>query len=161
MYDLKRIGAIKDYMLKNKQTLSAAESVTSGHLQAALSLADGASDFFQGGITVYNLGQKTRHLDVDPIMALSCNCVSPETARQMTCHVTALFISNWGISITGYAAPVPELEIKDLFAFYAISFEGKIKAEGKLTSAKTNILDVQVGYTNAMLEAFANVLNKA
>lgn len=69
LYNMSAINSIRDYVLENKQTLAVAESVTSGHLQAAISVAENASSFFQGGITAYNLGQKCRHLNIEPLHA--------------------------------------------------------------------------------------------
>lgn len=74
---------IKTYMLAHTETLAVAESVTSGCLQAALSLAEDATRFFQGGITAYNLGRKARHLKIDPIHAQEANCVSEKVAIEM------------------------------------------------------------------------------
>jgi nicotinamide-nucleotide amidase len=54
MYSTHVISAISEYMISNPQTLAVAESVTSRHLQAALSVALDASKFFHGGITTYN-----------------------------------------------------------------------------------------------------------
>ncbi len=51
MYNTYGYSAIRDYMVRNHYTLAAAESVSSGHLQAALFLAREATLFFQGGIT--------------------------------------------------------------------------------------------------------------
>ena len=64
--DLEYIGKI---LKKKKETLAIAESVTAGVLQFALASITDASQFFQGGITAYNLGQKCRHLLVEPIHA--------------------------------------------------------------------------------------------
>jgi PncC family amidohydrolase len=153
MYDLKIISAIKDYLVKNNHTLSVAESVTAGHLQAALSLADGATDFFQGGITTYNLGQKSRHLGVDPIYGLKCNCVSEITSRQMALGSLSLFTSNWAIAITGYAAPVSELGIDELFAHYAIAFDGSIVLSKKIVTEEKGVRQVQLFYTDSVLKA--------
>ena len=46
-------------------TLAVAESLTCGHLQAAIGAISGASEFFRGGLTAYTLAQKVRHLGVD------------------------------------------------------------------------------------------------
>ncbi len=120
------INYIHDHCLANKLTMAVAESVTSGRLQLLLSRATGAAQFFQGGITTYNTGQKTKHLRVEPIHALACNAVSQEIAVQMALGVCSLFNCNVGISVTGYAAPVPELDIHELFAFFAIACRGQI-----------------------------------
>jgi nicotinamide-nucleotide amidase len=160
MYNTKEISSIKDYMLQHKESLAVAESVTSGHLQAALSLADGATQFFQGGITAYNIGQKSRHLKVDPIHAIESNCVSSRMAEEMALHVAELFSSHWSIAITGYAVPVPELKIDDRFAFYAIGYQGKIVAAEKIVAPAMDIYEVQVYFTNQVLQKFSHFLKK-
>jgi nicotinamide-nucleotide amidase len=151
-YNTEQIGGIRNYMIGNSQTLCVAESVTAGHLQAALSLAEEASRFFQGGITVYNIGQKARHLRVNPIDALSCNSVSPTVAEEMALNALSFFSSDWSIAITGYAAPVPELGIKDLFAFYAIAFRNKVVLSEKIDSDHKGAFEVQRYFSEAVLE---------
>jgi len=81
-------------MIENKQTLAVAESETAGCLQTAFSLSEGDTGNFQGGITAYNLGQKCRHLNIEPIHALSCNCVSEMVSQQMAINVSKLFVSD-------------------------------------------------------------------
>ena len=152
MYSKKVVNEIRKLLLKRRQTLSVGESVTSGHLQAALSLADKAMEFFQGGITAYNIGQKSRHLSIDPIHAVTCNCVSEITAEQMALGVCRLFSSDWGISITGYAAVVPELNVKKLFAFSAVAFRGEIVASTKFTIPNQSQLEAQVLYAQEALK---------
>ena len=49
-------------MLVHDKTLAVAESLTCGHLQALVGSVSGASDFFCGGVTAYNIDQKVRHL---------------------------------------------------------------------------------------------------
>ena len=50
----KSLDQIRRSMPRHRATLAEAESVTAGNLQAAFSLADGATDFFSGGITTHN-----------------------------------------------------------------------------------------------------------
>ena len=152
MYSIEAISAIKNFMISHNQTLAVAESVTSGHLQAALSLAAEASNFFHGGITAYNLGQKARHLHVNPIHANACNSVSEYVADEMASNVLTLFSSDWAIAITGYASPVPDLGINGLFAFYSIAHHSEIVRRGKLESENTGTLQVQVYFTNQVLQ---------
>ena len=71
MYPFDEINIITERMISCHQTVAVAESVTSGHLQAALSLGQNARQFYQGGLTAYNLGQKSRHLLVEPIHAFA------------------------------------------------------------------------------------------
>jgi nicotinamide-nucleotide amidase len=132
------LTAIRKVLIQNKQSLAVAESVTAGQLQTAFSFAEKAMEFFQGGITTYNIGQKARHLHVDPIHAATCNCVSEKVAAEMAINVCSMFSSDWGIAITGYASVVPEEQIFELFAYYAISFKGKPVAKGILKPGETS-----------------------
>jgi PncC family amidohydrolase len=145
------IDELKDALVQRKQTLAVAESVTSGVLQAVISAATEASSFYQGGITTYNIGQKVLHLGVEPIHAEQCNCVSQQTASQMALGVAQLFRSDWGIGITGYASPVPESENK-LFAYCAITFQGKVVLEEKLTPTASEFFPVQLEYAIKVVE---------
>jgi PncC family amidohydrolase len=158
IYDQNVIAAIREYLLRYRQTLAVAESVTSGHLQAALSLADGARNFFHGGITAYNLGQKARHLKVDPILAETCNSVSERTCEEMALHCLDLFSCDWSIAVTGYAAPVPELNVHDLYCFCSVAFRGNIVQTLKIESAQKDIFQAQVEYADRVLKAFLSQL---
>ena len=86
-FDEKKLVSLGKKLLKRKQTIAVAESVTSGLLQFALSCIPDAARFFQGGITAYNIAQKFKHLRVEPLHALSVNCVSPKVAKEMALHV--------------------------------------------------------------------------
>lgn len=145
--DLEYIGKT---LKKKKETIAAAESVTSGVLQFALSAIPDASQFFQGGLTVYNLGQKYKHLLVEPIHAQMVNCVSQRVATEMAIGISQLFASDWGIGITGYASPVPESGNK-LFAYYSIVYKKKVKGYGKIIPGKTTPAEIQVHYVNEII----------
>ncbi len=151
LYNENVVNEIKDILTQKSQSIAVAESVTAGHLQAALSAAVEASRFFQGGITAYNLGQKCRHLQVDPILAESCDCVDEAVARTMALEVCSLFNSPYGLAITGYAAKMPEKGLNDLFAWYAVAFRGEVVLCEKISTAKERV-DAQVDYTNQVLQ---------
>lgn len=157
LYDRKALEFIGPGLITRKQTLAVAESVTSGFLQAAISTIPDASRFYQGGITVYNVAQKYRHLAVEPIHALGVNCVSEQVAREMALHVCDLFKSDWGLSVTGYSSPVPESG-QALFAYYAISFQNKILEEGKIDPAGKESVEAQLHYVNKMVRSLARLL---
>ena len=158
MYHREEIDRIRDYMLDRGQTLAVAESVTSGHLQAAISLASEASNFFHGGITVYNLGQKARHLHINPIHATSCNSVSQLIADEMALNAVALFSSDWAIGITGYAYKVPKMGINDLFAYYAIAFRNQVMKHGQVSCDHEDPYQVQVSFANQVLVILSSTL---
>ena len=147
-YQLKKIHAS---LVKRKETIAVAESVTSGLLQAAFSQSEEASAFYHGGITVYNLGQKYKHLKVEPIYAENCFCVSQKVSNEMAINVCDLFSSHWGIGITGFCTPVPESENK-LFAYLSIAYQKKIIFKQKIVPEVTDPFAVQLFYTQTTLD---------
>lgn len=157
LYDNNVLEAIGPLLIAKKQTLSIAESVTSGFLQAAISAIPDASQFYQGGITAYNIAQKYRHLMVEPIHALATNCVSEQVSREMALHVCNKFHSDWGLAITGYASPVPESG-HELFAYYAISFQQTIMDKGKIVPPGKDSVEAQLFYVNEMLRRWLSWL---
>ena len=157
LFDEKKLGKIHNVLVKKGETIAVAESVTTGLLQLALAQAEKANEFFQGGITTYNLGQKFRHLKVEPIHAEATNCVSEKVSEEMAIHVCDLFSSHWGIAVTGYATGVPESGNK-IFAFFSISHRGKIIAKGKMSPAKKEGFDAQFYYVTTIIDRFVKLL---
>lgn len=159
MIDIDIVNNIRELLMEKGETVAVAESVTSGHLQVVFSLAEQASSFYQGGITTYNIGQKARHLLIDPIHGQQTNCVSERIAEQMASHVCYLFAADWGLGITGFATKVPEQGIETLYAYYAISHKGKIVAHGKFTAGEEgDPVAVRYYFTNQLLSQFVNVI---
>ncbi len=158
MYDEKVIDDIKNFLIDRRQTIAVAESLTSGHLQVALGSAENASKFFQGGITAYNLGQKARHLKIEPIHAESCNCVSEKVASEMAINAIRLFSTDWSIGITGYAAPVPECSVEIPFAYYAICFREKLLRINKIESDNDDPMQVQIIFVDAVLQDLLDLI---
>jgi nicotinamide-nucleotide amidase len=182
MYPFDEIKRIKDRLIARGQTVAVAESVTSGHLQAALSLAENARQFYQGGLTAYNLGQKSRHLSIEPIHALACDCVSERIAAQMALEAARLFSADFGLSVTGYASEVPERNIGRPFAFFSICGDGRTLTTRRVVAPDAGTMErssgavrsglalpgapaetvmalrVQLWFTLQLLEAFAEQL---
>jgi PncC family amidohydrolase len=158
IFDDKVIYAIRDYMIKKKETIAVAESVTSGFMQAALSTAPDASEFYHGGITVYNAGQKYRHLFIDPIHTSSCNSVSQRVADEMALNVCVLFSSDWGAGITGYSAPDEHSD--KLFACYAVAFKGKLLVRKTIKADTEHPQQIQLQYVQDVLKSIYEVCKK-
>ena len=150
-FDKKLLTKIGKRLLAKKQTISVAESVTSGLLQFAFSSMENAVEFYQGGITAYNIAQKFKHLTVEPLHALSVNCVSSRVAEQMAKNICEQFLSDWGIAVTGYATPVPESGHK-LFAYYCIVYKNRVRSKGKIVCGKQEPASVQMRYVNFILQ---------
>lgn len=111
---------IKGIMVGKEWTLAVAESISTGNLQSCLGCVSGSSNFFKGGITAYNLGQKVKHLNVEEMHANKVDCVSEQVAIEMAEGATRLFNSRIGIGTTGYAEPYPDKSIEQPYAFFAI-----------------------------------------
>jgi nicotinamide-nucleotide amidase len=157
--DLKKIvNTAGELLLKKKKTVAVAESVTSGNIQAIFSMAQNTIRFFQGGITAYNLGQKSRHLHVEPTDAIEYNCVSKKVAQQMAIGVSELFSADYGIGITGYASPVPEQNVGKLFAFICIAKNKKPLLTKKVAAKPMAPEDVQLFYTEESLKLLISAL---
>ena len=152
------LNNIKDILLDRNESIAVAESVTCGILQTAFGSVPDASLFFQGGITVYNLGQKARHLHINSIHAEACNCVSDTVATEMAIGVCSLFSSHWGIAVTGYATVDPEIKMEQPFAHFAIAYLGKIKKTGCLRHPEGNPHFIQYFYVGEIVKAFSTVL---
>lgn len=152
IYNEETINAIKDILVTREETIAMAESVTGGHLQAAFSAGVDASKYFQGGITAYNIGQKARHLHIDPILGGKVNCVAAKIAHTMAVEVARMFSSDFGVSITGYASIVPECEEDGLFAFFSLSYKGEVVLSRRLTCSEKHPHEVQVDYTRQVVK---------
>ncbi len=161
IYKQELLDSIKDTLVSGHKTIAIAESVTSGNLQAAFSVAMDASKYFQGGITTYNLGQKTRHLNVEPILAQKVNCIEQRISNTMAIEVSKMFLSNYGIGITGYAALVPECEEEGLFAYLSLAHEHQIVLAKRLSSPEKHPYEVQIDYTRQVIQLIHDYIKSA
>ncbi len=70
----------------------------------------------------------------------------------MAVEVSKMFLSNYGIGITGYAAIVPECEEEGLFAYFSLAKEQQIVLAKRLTSTEKHPYEVQVNYTRQVIQ---------
>ncbi|SMP10905.1 CinA family protein [Chryseobacterium profundimaris] len=151
---------IGNYLLKAEETISVAESVSSGFLQFSFSQMKDASKFYKGGITAYTLDEKVNLLNVDEAEALACDCVSPNIAETMALNIAEIFKTDWSIAVTGYATPVPESR-KKLYAYFAIGYKGRVILSEKLDlHSRTKQVNAQLYYTEFILGCFKLELDK-
>lgn len=146
----------------SRLTLAVAESVTGGRLQALVTAESGASTFFLGGITAYNLVQKVRHLGVSREAAEPVDCVSAEVAWQMARGACALFGSDIGVATTGYAEPFPERGVRAPVVYWAICQRpdagAAIRREGCIAAPRGDRAQVQAGAAGAVYAALVEHL---
>jgi PncC family amidohydrolase len=151
------LKSVSEKLIGAHKTISVAESVTSGLVQAAFSAADNATSFFQGGITVYNIKQKIALLHVDAAEAASCNCVSETVARQMAIGCRKMFMSDIAIGITGYASKLPEYPNAGLYACLAIVLHDQVVYSGTINGREEKTsLEMQLYYVNEIMELLTN-----
>ena len=151
-YDQDKINQISEHLIEQGKTIAIAESCTSGLIQNIFSQAKKATLFYQGGMTLYNLGQKAKHLNVNPITSESCNSVSKEVAEKMAIEITNAFNAELGVAITGYAQPMPKLSVNSCFAYIALAEGTKIIFSRKISGdASKTLLENQIIFMEKVL----------
>ena len=151
------IETVGRYLDAQGNTVSVAESVTSGYLQFLLSQITEASKFFKGGITAYTLQEKVKHLGINKKEAEETDCVSQKIAQQMALEVSQMFETDWGIGVTGYATPVDTSDFKT-FAYYVIVYRNTVIVSEKITSEKEIAEDAQIFYAESIMKSFEKQL---
>lgn len=101
-------------------TLAVAESLTVGLLQARIGRISGASAFFRGGVTAYDIPRKVELLGVDQKHAESVCAVSQRVADEMACGACELFDTSLAAATTGFAEPDPSHGITVPYAFISV-----------------------------------------
>jgi len=90
---------------ERQKTLAVAESCTGGLLGNAFTDIPGASKVFQGGVICYANEVKISQVSVPEEIIDQHGAVSGECAIAMASGVAENFISDYGLSITGFAGP--------------------------------------------------------
>lgn len=155
----KNLALISDLMIKHQLTLAVAESCTAGMIQNFISNSREAMSFFQGGITVYNSGQKAKQLNVNPILAEQCNSVSKKIAEKLASEVAIKFNAELGISITGFTQPIPEKGIHHCFAYISLAYPSKVLLSKRITAADdADMYENQILYSETVLDELVKIL---
>ena len=156
---------LKELMLRpTRLTLGISESITCGWIQARIGAVPGASDFFLGGLTAYQLEQKVRHLGVDRATANTVNAVSAAVAEQMAVGTCTFFKSDLALATTGYAEPCAAQSVTEPFAFWALAQVRPdalpILRSGRVDCAGANRVQAQQRVADAVLGELVKYLIK-
>jgi nicotinamide-nucleotide amidase len=151
---------LKNALTRRRENLCVAESLTAGHLQAAIASVSGSSEYFAGGVTVYNIDQKVALLGVDRKHAEEVNCVSSLVAEQMAAGVRRMFSASIGVATTGYAEPSAADEVPEPFAYFAIDADGR-ETTGRIDGRGLSRVAMQRHVARCVLEALVDLLEKA
>ena len=92
-------------LIKNKITISVAESCTGGLLSSNLTTLSGSSKYFKMGLITYSNNSKINILNVNKKVIDKYGAVSQECCRSMVENLSKLSKSKINVSITGVAGP--------------------------------------------------------
>ena len=96
---------IIQFLKKEKQTLSVAESITGGNLSSSFISESGASSFFLGSVVTYSKNSKIEILNISSEDLQNNSLVSEYVSKNMAESCKKLFKSTYSISTTGNAGP--------------------------------------------------------
>ncbi len=96
---------LRDILIENELTISAAESMTAGLFQSELAAVPGMGVALTGGMITYTEEVKVKQLGVKAETIEKHSVVSSEVAEEMASCVKKVFNTDIGIGITGAAGP--------------------------------------------------------
>lgn len=92
-------------LLKNKATVSIAESCTGGLTAKLVTDIPGSSKYFFGSVTAYSNTIKENFVGVSKFLIKDRGAVSKDVAAELAWNIRKLMGSDYGIGITGIAGP--------------------------------------------------------
>lgn len=96
---------IKDILIEQEKTITAAESLTGGAFLSSISSDLAAGSIFDGGIVTYSADHKHKSLGVSQKVIDRYGVVSSECAIEMAEKVRDMFEADIAVSLTGAAGP--------------------------------------------------------
>lgn len=96
---------VVDQLKAKKKTVTAAESLTAGLLQATIASIPGASEVFPGGFVTYQRQTKADFLGIDPAYLKMHGTVSKECVEAMALHAKARAKTDYALALSGVAGP--------------------------------------------------------
>ncbi len=116
---------IASLLIRQKKTLSVAESCTGGLLAHTLTNIPGSSAFFHLGIIAYDNAAKVKLLKIPAKILGVRGAVSGPAARLMAQNVRKILKTDLGIGITGIAGPSGGSKAKPVGLTYIAVSDGK------------------------------------
>lgn len=140
-------------------TISVIENVTSGFVHFSLSQINQSYDFLKGGLIVNN-PEQLKALPANENYFSNSEDVSESTAEQMAITASKIFGSDWGIGITGFAAPEENSEFKT-YTYFSFAYKQEIVLTKFLElHPLTNFMEAKIYYTEFLLGCLKCELNK-
>lgn len=92
-------------LLRDKNTLSTAESCTGGYISHLITSVSGSSSYYMGSVISYDNRIKMEQLNVSIDTLKSVGAVSQETVEQMAVGVKVKLKTDYSIAVSGIAGP--------------------------------------------------------
>jgi nicotinamide-nucleotide amidase len=92
-------------LLKNKKTISTAESCTGGAIASLITSVPGSSSYYEGSIVSYSFNIKESLLDVKKETLKKYGAVSEETVAEMLSGLLIKMNTDFGIAVSGIMGP--------------------------------------------------------
>jgi nicotinamide-nucleotide amidase len=99
------VDQIHKLLIKNKKTISVAESCTGGLVSLLLTQISGSSSYFILGLVTYSNEAKNRILKIPLSLIAIKGAVSNEVAKKMAQSARKIAETDLGLGITGIAGP--------------------------------------------------------
>lgn len=96
---------VGNLLIKNKSTLSTAESCTGGYIAHLLTSIPGASEFYKGSIVSYANEIKQQLLHVSENVLLNQGAVSEATVSKMASECLKMMNTDFCIAVSGIMGP--------------------------------------------------------
>lgn len=95
----------QNQLIKNKQTITTAESCTGGLIASMITEISGSSAIFNGAIVTYSNEIKSQELSVKKETMIEFGVVSCEVVEEMLYGVLKKFDADYAIAVSGVAGP--------------------------------------------------------
>lgn len=141
-------SVVGESLLRNKKTLSVAESCTGGHLSNRITNVPGSSAYFRGGMVSYSNTSKIDVLGVAPATIDTYGAVSEETAIEMARGVKKIITSDYAVAISGVAGPSGGTSLKPvgLVCFALVTPVAEYTEKKKFTGSRHEIKENSVNF---------------
>jgi nicotinamide-nucleotide amidase len=135
--------SIGNKLLKNKATVSIAESCTGGYVSHLLTSIPGSSGYLLGSVVSYSNESKMKLLNVKQETLSNFGAVSEETVTEMVLGALATFGTTYAIATTGIAGPDGGSPEKPVGTVWIAISNGKKTIARKLLLMNNRMINIQ------------------
>ena len=105
IFNKEKMIALQNYLRKNNQTITTAESCTGGLISSMITEISGSSSIFNGSIVTYSNDIKEQELKVKKETMIKFGVVSCEVVEEMLIGALNNFHADYAIAVSGIAGP--------------------------------------------------------